>query len=344
MEDTGGTTMNKKKTDILVYGAGKIGSFLGGTLQASNNAEVVLLGRGAHIEKTKTDGMVLNYKNERKVHVRPQVIENLTEMQVEPDLILLTVRAYQTEDALEDIARKIPKGTPILTFQNGNLIPTITRKIPKEDVIGGTTIISAKIPSPGNVFSANSQFPVIIGELTGEKTLRIQRLQDAFEKGGLKCSLSENITGEIWGKLIINSNSNTLTAATNSTIAEVFKNKKSREYSFWLVKEGFDVAEKEGIDFENIHSALAKQLKVSTQSLEVYEEFAKTQYEKGFKLSMSTLIEAKIKTEVDYTNGFIASTGRKTGMRALHHEKIVEMVHAIELGLKKQSIDNLPDV
>lgn len=323
---------------ITVLGAGSLGSFLGGYLSLNKHNRVSLIGRLPHVDIIKNKGLIVEMPN-RTETVSVEAYSSIQELPEKPDLVVLTVRAYQTRSALQDLIARFGKKVPVITFQNGNLLDEISENIGVPNTIGGTTLISAKLLEPGRV-RLNGEYPIVIGEISGEITNRILRIQRAFQVENLKVHVAQNIVGEIWAKMIVNSTTNTLTGATNLTIRQVFESAPLRNFSYEMVKESFNVAKVSQVDLENIAPGVAKTYKEMIVSVDAWNAFAQGP-QPDIKLSMCALIERGLKTEVDYTNGYILSMARKYGIAAPHHERIVNIIHEIEEGIRKQSPENL---
>ena len=101
--------------NIVIFGAGAIGSLIGAKL--SKNNFVILHGRKSHIDKIKKDGLKIIGKTifNKKIPATSSV----NEINIKPDLIILTVKSYDTEKAVKQINKIIGKNTIILTIQNG---------------------------------------------------------------------------------------------------------------------------------------------------------------------------------------------------------------------------------
>src|SRR6266545_3093866 len=97
---------------VLVFGAGAIGSLIGGLLSIEN--EVTLVTRKAHADVINRRGLRISGTNARLVHPTA-----MTEVPVEaPDVIFVTTKAYDTANAA-DALRAFWRRTPFVTLQNG---------------------------------------------------------------------------------------------------------------------------------------------------------------------------------------------------------------------------------
>src|SRR6202049_2598503 len=103
---------------FLFFGAGAVGSFLGARL-AQAGSEVTLVGRQPHVEAVSRDGvrMVLAGKvsNQSVRAARPSIAEAGGPF----DYVFLTVKGYDTLDAIEQLQPVLRPGTILGSFQNG---------------------------------------------------------------------------------------------------------------------------------------------------------------------------------------------------------------------------------
>jgi len=101
--------------NILIFGSGAIGSLFGALL--SENSNVILYGRRAHIEAIKKKG--LNIKGKTIFNKKLNAFYNTKNIERNIDLIILTVKSYDTNKSIKIIENIINKKTIIMTLQNG---------------------------------------------------------------------------------------------------------------------------------------------------------------------------------------------------------------------------------
>src|SRR5215467_4918344 len=103
---------------VLCFGAGAIGSLVGARLSESG-VLVTLLGRRDHVAAIRTHGLVVETPRQRIVCKRVDSITMLDDLAAPPDIILLTVKAYHTRDALEALGPLVRDKVVIVSLQNG---------------------------------------------------------------------------------------------------------------------------------------------------------------------------------------------------------------------------------
>ena len=100
----------------LIYGAGAMGSLVGGLL--AQKYDVTLLGREPHMSVIPETGLKITGLNEVVVHPNP--ITNLDELpqDFQPELIILTVKSYDTQKIIPELQDLIKDNTLILSLRS----------------------------------------------------------------------------------------------------------------------------------------------------------------------------------------------------------------------------------
>ncbi len=234
---------------------------------------------------------------------------------VNPDLVLLTVKAYGTEAASRQLRAAISDATPVLSLQNGlGNIETLTRYLPQANILAGTTTEAALLTSPGAVIHGGSGV-TRIGELNGKITNRLAVISTALRHGGLSAAASKNIMGALWSKAIVNSAINPISALARVTNGALLTDPDLTDAALRLVREGVSVARAHGVSLNpSPESLLLKVLQSSKKN----------------RSSMLRDIEAGRKTEIRQLNGAIASLGRRVRIDAPLNTLMSQLVLGLE--------------
>lgn len=118
MGDLGAQPAPEPVTAYVLYGAGAVGGVIGARLHLAGHA-VTLVARGEHLERIREHGLVLDTADGRRA-ARAAAAAGAREVDwgARP-VVLLTVKAHQTEAALADLVRHAPPGTAVVCAQNG---------------------------------------------------------------------------------------------------------------------------------------------------------------------------------------------------------------------------------
>ncbi len=291
---------------ISVMGAGAIGSLFGAML-ARSGYDVTLIGREAHINAIKSNGLRVSGLEEFNIKLKAKT------RPVESDLFLLTVKSYDTEEAIKAIPLR--KNTVILTLQNGigneDCIATIAGR---ERVISGKTANGSTLLDPGHIrFTGRGE--TVIGELDGIITPRVKEIAELFNSAGISTSISTDMKTKIWEKLIVNVGINAITAITGLRNGEILKLPELRELMKIAVEEAIEVARAKGITINEdmvMRTAAVAEATAMNQS------------------SMLQDMNRGRKTEIDAINGAIVKFGEELNIPVPVNQALTAIVKGME--------------
>ncbi|HUV61798.1 MAG TPA: 2-dehydropantoate 2-reductase [Thermoplasmata archaeon] len=201
---------------ICVFGAGSMGSALGGLLAEGH--EVVLVGRKANVDRVRQDGLRLQGAVNKEVMIDAR--ETVSDIDP-PDLLVIATKAYSTQSVIEACRDWVASDTIVLTLQNGLGNLEKLRDWRGAQAIGGTTTMGALLIEPGvvDVASLGSTF---IGADVDPETA--EALASMFAAAGMPTKVTVDIQAELWAKATINACINPMTAilrVANGEIARV---------------------------------------------------------------------------------------------------------------------------
>lgn len=294
--------------NIVIIGAGAIGSLFGALLSKKNN--VVLVGRNPHIKTIRRKGLDIKDKTQLNVKIPSEVLVN--KVAISPDLLILTVKSCDTDLAISQARRIISDNTVVLSLQNGlDNIDKIEKIVDRKQIIAGITTHGAFLSEPG-VVKHTGKGQTILGELNGKKTKRIEHIVDVFSKAGIETIASENIIIEIWVKAIINSSINPLTTFSRCKNGYLLENLILEKIVEQVCKESTNIANVNGINisYENM---VKKTKEVIRNTSENYSSMLQS-----FK-------EGK-KTEIDSINGKLVNIGKKHRVDTTMNEILTHII------------------
>ena len=292
---------------IAVIGAGAVGSVLGSLLWRAGE-DVVLVGRAAHVAAIRAAGLnvegVLGGFN-----ATPRAEERLS---ARPELALLTVKTQDIVAALRENAALLD-AVPIVTLQNGlrgdELAATV---VPAGQLVSGVVALHAQYLVPGHVVLMQSE-GLLIGRLDGRNDELVERVRSVLGKA-LPTSVTSNIGGARWTKLIVNLN-NVLPALCDASFKQVYKDPFLRGLAVGLMREGIAVAERAGIRLEPIPGTSVP--------------LAGPGAEWPLKGSTWQSVARARPTEIEYLNGEVVRLGRKLRVPAPLNALVVTLMQRV---------------
>lgn len=190
--------------EILVFGAGAMGSLVGGLLSLRH--DVVLVGRQDHVDAIRKRGLRITGKTVRLVHPRAAT---RVPPGFHPRLIFVSTKAYDTAGAMTPL-RRFGRSSTFLTLQNGLDNPDIIARA-ADRVIAGTTSHGVTFLGPGEVRHAGIG-DTVIGPWKGVDRNEVLRVRDVFDEAGIPATVSDDMRSELWGKVVVNAAINPLAA------------------------------------------------------------------------------------------------------------------------------------
>jgi 2-dehydropantoate 2-reductase len=299
---------------IAVVGAGAIGCLFGGRLQRAGYSVILIHHRRGVASSIERNGVNIQELSGKIVRARVETRTRLSRRD-RPDLVLVTVKAYDTVVVATFLKKSVNRDVPVLSLQNGlGNIQTLERRLGSDSIVAGTTTEGALTTGPGRVIHTGSGM-TWVGEMNGMVSGRCLATKKAFRRAGFHTAISNNIKGVLWAKAIVNSAINPISAITHVRNGDVHKRPELRQIASMIIEEGSAVA--------NANRVL---LKPSPKSL-----FAKVlALTSRNKSSMLQDIEAGRKTEIKQLNGAISRLGTLAGVSTPFNDLLTKLILAIE--------------
>jgi 2-dehydropantoate 2-reductase len=297
---------------VLVFGAGSVGSFVGGLL--SEKYDVTLLGRKQHVDAIESFGLRITGKTDKLLH--PKVCHNIDELK-DPDLIILTVKAYNTETAMKEVVPIIKRDTLVMTLQNGlDNVERMRRVMKKEGrILAGITSHGIMRDMDGHIEHAGFG-ETVIGEIVPSRKKPAEKIVEMFNSVGIETRCTDNIVGEIWGKAVVNAGINPVTAITGLP-------------NGYLLRVPHLTALMERTCHEAIMVARAAAIELPPYNLvEKTKDVARRTADN--KSSMLQDIERGRQTEICSINGHICEIGKRHGVDTPVNGTLTALVKGIE--------------
>ncbi|HDR9005125.1 TPA: ketopantoate reductase family protein [Burkholderia vietnamiensis] len=310
---------------IAILGAGALGCAIGAALTEGGN-EVWLLNRSAaHVEAMRRDGLRVDDRNGSR-HVKVRATTRAAEAGV-VDLVVVLVKSFDTDAAMRGAVELIGPETLVLSLQNGlGHEDVLADIVGRERVLAGKTYVGGVMRNPGHIESGVVGKATHIGELDGRITPRTNAIADTFNASGLDTTVSANIVGTMWDKLLVNVATGALTGATGLTYGQLYDEPLLKATALSAVAEAMAVARAAGVP-------------LSTDDPERAWTLAGEGLSPGFKTSMLQSLEKGSITEIDFINGAVVRWGRRHGVPTPVNATLVACIKGIERGMadrKKQ--------
>lgn len=310
---------------IAVLGAGALGCAIGATLAEAGH-EVALINRNRpHVEAINAGGLrVRSAGGERTV--RAQATTNADGLGPQ-DLVIVLVKSFHTRDAIEAARGLLGPATVVMSLQNGlGHEDVLAEVVGRERVVAGKTYVGGVLRGPGAIIAGVEGKQTLVGELDGRLTPRVLAIGEAFNAAGLATTVSDNILGVIWDKLLVNVATGALSGITRLAYGPLYQLPGIEATALAAVQEAMDVARACGV-------------RLSTTEARAPWTKAAEGLPPDFKTSMLQSLEKGSITEIDFINGAVVRRGERCGVPTPVNRTLVACIQGIEraMALKQEN-------
>jgi 2-dehydropantoate 2-reductase len=198
---------------ILVMGAGSIGGYFGGRLLGAGH-EVTFLVRASRAAQLALTGLVIRSpRGDLDLPAPPTITAEALraanaahqpkEAREPFDLILLAVKAYDLDAAMDDFAPAVGPHTLILPLLNGmRHLDLLDERFGADHVLGGLCVISTTLDPDGRIVHLGEVASLSFGARDGSRTEPIEAIAAALSVAGVEARLSETIVQQMWEKWV----------------------------------------------------------------------------------------------------------------------------------------------
>jgi len=325
---------------ILVFGAGAIGTYIGGRLALSGH-EVAFIEQEQVASELRQRGLRLNLNGQEHHIPTPVVFASVAEALVQDsyDLAVFALKSYDTQTALAALAAYAAKLPPFLCLQNG-----VENEPALETVLGADKIIT------GSVTSAIGRRA--IGDIVIEKERGVGiggghrlsgRLVTAMREAGLNARLYPRPADMKWSKMLTNLPANATSAILDMTPAEIFAHPGLYRLEVAQLREAMAVMARQGIGVVDLPHTPVRALAFAVQRLPV--SLSRPILQRGIGGGRGAkmpsfhidLHSGRGKSEVDYLNGAVVRYGERLGISTPANHLLNETLLALTRG--EQPID-----
>lgn len=251
-------------TKVCVYGAGAVGSHLAARLTLNAQADVSIVGRGAHLAAIQKQGIRLESGPETIEARITQAVDDAALLSRQ-DIVLVTLKAT----ALPEHAQRLrdllaPDGVAVFLNNGipwwwnyglpGRTQETLTLLDPDahlwnilgpDKVIGGIIYSPNEVVAPGVVrHRGHNRF--LLGEPDGSQSQRLKRVSALLDASGLPSEVPQDIRQVIWQKLLINASGNPLSALTRLDTGKRDESEQLRHLGLAIIHEIIAIAAAQG--------------------------------------------------------------------------------------------------
>src|SRR5215208_2695378 len=291
---------------IAILGAGGVGGYYGGTLARAGH-EVRVLARGANLDALRRGGIEVRAPDEEPWRVPVAAAGNVGALG-DVDAAVVSVKSYSLESVAPAARALAARGAAVLPLLNG--VETTERLealgVPRANLLGGVTYISAVRVSPG-VFERRTPLQrVQVGELGGGGSPRAERIAAAFRDAGAEATVERDIALALWRKFVYLASLAAVCGLARAPIGPLRERALGRRLIERAVREAVAVGRARGVAIPAGEESRVLELVASLPP--------------GMKPSFLLDLEAGGPTEIDVLSGAIARFAEAAGLTTPVHD------------------------
>ena len=328
------------KLKVLVFGAGAIGTYMGGSLALAGQ-QVVFVEQPKVVEELRQRGLRLDLTLDKRRQAKDAsrvdpasfvIVSSLEEaLRYGPfDVALFALKSFDTQTALEGIKPYADRMPPILCLSNGvSNEPAIAEALGKDKVIYGTVTSAVGRRGAGDI---------VLERLRGVGIARghplSEKLNTTFNSAYINSQLFDDPNSMKWSKMLTNLIANPTSAILDMTAGQVFANKDLYKLEIEMLRECLAVMEAQGFKVVDLPGTPVRALAFATQlplwlSKLLLSRAAGTG--RGAKMPSFhiDLYSGRGKSEVEYLHGAVVRAGEKCNVPTPVNKVLTETLLAL---------------
>jgi len=296
-------------------GSGGLGSYFGALL-AKGGTDVSFVARGEHLEAMRRSGLRIDGGPE-SFHLGHVHATNDPAEIGAVDLVMVCVKLWDTEAALEQLRPLVGPDTALVSFQNGVLKDSYLRAAYDESqLIGGVAYVATTVSGPGVISRTGPLQRLIVGEFDRGRSARVEAFHAAALAGGIDAEVSDDIRRAIWEKFVFLVGLSATTTTMRVPIGPIRENPQSRALLLDLMREVVVVGRAHGVPLPEDYAS---------QRLEFADGVSAE-----MTSSMHHDLERGNRLEVRWLSGGVVELGKEVGIETPLNRAVADIlsVHA----------------
>ena len=332
---------------IAIVGAGAVGGYAGAHMVQAGEDVTFIDPWPEHVAHMRKHGLRVTHARdvaEFAVAVRALDVTDVQQLAREApvDIAFVCMKSYDTAWATMMIAQYLAADGYVVSLQNCMNEATIAGVVGWGKTLGCiASSITVNLPEAGHIHrgagkggAAHTVFRA--GEVHGRITERARDICRLVAYAD-SATVTSNLWGERWSKLVANVMGNGLSACTGLSGAEMLQSEPIRRFSTRLGSEAIRVGQAHGYQLEEIlhlaPEAIARAGEGDEDAMRACDaqRFADGQrISSGQRPSMGQDMQKGRRTEINFMNGLVVREGEKVGLSCRANAELTDIVMRVE--------------
>jgi 2-dehydropantoate 2-reductase len=230
---------------ILVVGAGAIGGYFGGRLLQAGR-DVTFLVRPRRAAELASAGLVIKSPNGDVTLTAPPSVQ-ADKLDKAFDLVLLSCKAFDLEDAIKSFAPAVGPNTAILPLLNGmRHLDILDQRFGKNATLGGQCAIAVTLNERREIVQLTPMQSLGFGERDGKISDRVQAITEAMSAGKFGATASRQVIQDMWEKWVFLASLAASTCAMRAPVGHILAAPGGKDFILGILDECSAIASAEG--------------------------------------------------------------------------------------------------
>lgn len=321
--------------DILVFGAGAVGGYLGAHL-ANAGHKVSLVTRRTTAEAIQRSGLTV-IEGQRQISAKPTIFPTLRvafEGKAHYDLILVTIKAYDAQAALYEMIAFCPSTPTILTCQNGIGIENLfVSQFGADRVIAGSVTAPLSHETASKIVVEREKRGLALAPTNPGSD--ISNWVNLCNSAGINTVSFKQYEPMKWSKAMLNMIGNASSAILNRHPKLIYSYEPTFDLEMEMLKEVLAVMKAQKLKVVDLPGVSTKQLSLAVRRLpkSVTKPILTNIIGSGRGNKMPSfhidLMSGREQNEVTYHNGAVAEVGEELGVPTPVNEALTDILTKI---------------
>lgn len=292
---------------------GGVGGFYGGKLahcySGDKKIEVNFIVRGKHLEAIRKNGLKICSPDSECI-AHPHLATDKPEEIGKIDLLLVCVKTYDLESAIELVSHNVDSDTVIIPLMNGmEGVEKLKNAFSQSKIFQGCCYLNSFVESPGVIKFRGGFDQVLIGFSDENKLSEVASL---FKKAGITVYSNADISKQIWEKFIFGSTVSSIGSLENESFGEISSKPERKKLLAEMISELLLIAAAKGIVFdEDFKNNLLDKI---------------VSYPFEARTSMQLDFANGKKTEIESFTGYVVRLGSELGIEVPNYQKVYDLL------------------
>jgi 2-dehydropantoate 2-reductase len=320
---------------FLIFGAGAIGTYIGGSLALAGE-DVVFLERPEAAAALPPGGLLIDFGEKTGRLEKPVIATDIREALSGAafDAAVLAVKSFDTSGVIEQIAPVCGQMPPVLCLQNGvENEAALAAALGADRVIAGSVTTAIGRPGPGAVRVERLRG---VGVAGGHAVSRC--LAAALDAAGLRAREYPDGRSMKWSKMLTNLIANASAAILDLTPAEILADPRLFRLEIEQLRETLRVMDRLGVGVTDLPGTPVRLLALAARHLPlaIAQPLLRRALGQGRGAKMPSfyidLHAGRQQSEVDFLNGAVVRFGQQVGAPAPVNRALNETLLALAAG------------